>query len=303
MTGNTSGFYPGLDMKTSGYVIAPWGRHQSGRYYTPVDGFDLDQAPVADPHMLKPVLVPSETTGGAKVTTGTATPKVKQPRTPRAPFHWYYYGQRNNMMYDAAYRFRKARNWLRWQGACVQGKRGRRRLFRYTCELVRWYLLDADQTRSLLREFNAFNSPPFSDQELLAAVDAAYVLGTWSERGRLSYLKAHKRDKAKSVKATKRRADARAENRRDLRCDMMEFLTTCCTNDDQHKATVTDLWTAFCAFAPWIGSDQRARFGATLEGVLSGVFQTAVRKRGHHGFYYSGVRLLPNYLEQCAHAA
>lgn len=306
MTGNTSGFYPGLDMKTSGYVIAPWGRHQSGRYYTPVEGFDLDLAPTADPRLLKPVLVPSAPNGEASTradAVDAATQQVKQPRAPREEPRWYFYGQRNGRMYDAAYLYRMARKWLLKQGGCIQGQRGRGRLFRLTCDLVRWYLLDADQTRSLLTEFNVFNSPPFSAQELSDAVDAAFVLGTWSVRGQMSYRKAHAREKGKSVKSTKRRSDLRTEERQELRVELREFLRACCTRDDQHKATVTDLWSAFCEYAPWIASDQRARFGAILGGVLLDVFRGTERKRGRDGYYYSGVRLRSDYMEHCAQAA
>jgi hypothetical protein len=295
--------FPGLDIKTSGYVIAPWGRHHSGRYYTPCDGFDLELAPIADPHTLKPVLAPSVPIGGAAAANGTATPKVKQLRVPREEPRWYYYGQRRGKMYDATYLYQMARKWLFRQGGCIQGQRGRRRLFRLTCELVRWYLLDADQTLSLLTEFNVFNSPPFSTPELSDAVDAAFVLGTWSVRGQMSYRKAHAREKGKSVKSTKRRSDLRTEERQELRVELREFLRACCTREDQHKATVTDLWSAFCDYAPWVASDQRARFGAILGGVLLDVFRSAERKRGQKGYYYSGVRLRSNYMEHCAHAA
>jgi len=207
------------------------------------------------------------------------------------------------MMYDTAYLYSMARKWLLKQGACIQGQLGRRRLFRLTCELVRWYLLDGNQTLCLLTEFNLLNVPPFSAQELSDAVDAAFVLGTWSLRGQVSYRKAHAREKLKSVKSTRRRSEKRAEERGDLWVDLMAFLTTCCTHDDHHKATVTDLWSAFCDFAPWVASDQRARFGAILGGVLLEVFRSAERKRGQKGYYYSGVRLRSNYMEHCAHAA
>jgi hypothetical protein len=304
--------FPGLDIKTSGYVIAPWGRHHSGRVYTPHDGFDLSRAPIADPHLLKSVVVPSVPTGGATVpkvsgatfsASGSSTATPTQPRAPREEPRWYYYGQRNDEMYDADYRYRLARRSLLWRAGCIQGKRGRRRLFRYTCDLVRWYLMDADQTLQLLTEFNALNEPPFSSQELSDAVNAAFVLGTWSERGRLSYQKAHAREKSKSMKSTKRRAERRAEERGDLWVELMAFLTTCCTKDEEHTATITDLWTAFCDFAPWVGSDHRGKFGTMLQRVLLEVFPGAERKRGRNGYYFIGVHLRRDYLEHCGMAA
>ncbi len=294
---------PGLDIKTSGFVIAPWGRHHSGRFYTPCDGFDLSRAPIADPHLLKPVLVPSVTTGAAPTAVTAKVQKPKQPRAPREAPRWYYYGQRTGMMYDSAYLYKMARKWLFRQGGCIQGRRGRRRLFRYTCELVRWYLLDAEQTLRLLTDFNILNDPPFSSQELTDAVDAAFVLGTWSERGRLSYLEAHAREKAKSVKSSERRSARRAETRGDLKADLREFLMVCCAQGEEHKTTATDLWTAFCDFAPWLDSGQRDLFGRTLNGAVMEVFPVAERKRERAGYVFSGVRLLHNYLEHCAHAA
>jgi|GEM_PF-5289662 len=297
--------FAGLDIKTTGYVIAPWGRHQTGRYYTPQDGFDLSNAPIADPRLLKPVLVVTAPIGGASAPSVMKSGRAAstQPRTPREEPSWYYYGQRNNRMYDVAYRYKLARRWMRGRGACVQGKRGRKRLFRYTCELVRWYLLDADQTLQVLTEFNHHNVPPFSSQELVEAVDRAFVLGTWSERGRLSYARAHAREKGKSLEASKRRSSARAELRGDLWVNLMKFLTTCCAKDEEHEVTVMDLWSAFCDFAPLVGSDQRGKFGTILRGAFLDVFQGAVRKRGRDGYYFVGVRLRSNYLECCATAA
>ena len=298
--------FPGLDIKTSGYVIAPWGRHHSGRYYTPQDGFDLTLAPIADPHLLKPVMAPSASTraaSGSSASKQGMPPKNVQPRTPRDPGHWYFYGQRNNRMYDAAYRFKMARHWLLDQGACIQGKRGRRRLFRYTCELVRWYLLDADQTFQLLMEFNRFNVPPFSSQELVDVVDKAFVLGTWSERGRLSYARAHAREKAKSMKSSERRAEMRAAIRNEMWEDLMDFVRTCCDRDDGCKATTTELWAGFCNFAPWAGS-YRGVFGAIIQDVMAAAFPSGVkRKKDRNGNTFTGVLLRHDYLEYCANAA
>jgi len=296
--------FVGLDIKTSGYVIAPYGRHHSGRYYMPQDGFDLPNAPIADPHLLKPVLAATIPDGAVAAPTTSTPSKTTTPlRLPRENPRWYYYGQRNNKMYDAAYRFKMARHWLLNQGGCIQGHGGRKQLFGYTCDLVRWYLLDADQTLTLLTEFNSKNEPPFSSQELVEAVDRAFVLGTWSERGRLSYRASHEREKAKSMKASGRRAAARAGIRAEMAGDLMEFLGVCCVDDNNGRATVTDLWSAFCDYADW-GSEHRGVFGDLLPGAVNSAFPGDARRvRGRDGYVYLGVRLRDDYLTECANAA
>jgi hypothetical protein len=295
--------FVGLDIKTSGYVIAPFGRHHSGRYYVPQDGFDLSCAPVADPHLLKPVLAPSATTGAASAAQQGATTKTTGQRMPREIPRTYFYGQRNGKMYDVDYRYKMARNWLFRQGGCVQGKRGRKRLFRYTCDLVRWYLLDAHQTLTLLTEFNHRNDPPFSNQEFVDVVDRAFVLGTWSVRGQLSYIRAHEREHTKSRKSSARRAANRAEIRADVAAELMAFMVACCAPDEDGKATVVDLWTAFCDFAPWL-DEHRGVFGDLLHGAVQSMFHDGARRvRGREGYVFAGVRLRGDYLAECTMAA
>jgi len=303
MKADNGNSFPGLDIKTSGYVIAPWGRHHSGRYYTPEDGFDLSLAPVVDPHRLKPVQVSSAPSGGKSGSVLSNPAKGTQLLQPRQGPRWYFYGQRNGMMYDLAYRYEMARLWLMEQGGCIQGHGGRKTLFIYACELVRWFLLDEAQTLGLMIEFNRHNNPPFSIPEIVDAVDAAFEIGTWSVRGSLSYAKAKKREKSKSRKSSVRRSEKRADVRNDMWSDLTTFLRNCCGSGDELSVTVTDLWTAFCHFAPWVSND-RGVFGHILHEALVAAFPSNTeRKKNRSGYFYEGVGLRADYLSCCSHAA
>jgi hypothetical protein len=283
-----------LDIKTTGYVIAPWGRHHSGRYYTPDPGFDLSQAPIADPHVLVPAKVP--TLSGYGALGGEAKPaaiptKAARELDLREESHWYYYGQRNGMMYDPAYRYRIARSWLMEQDPCVQGERGSKRLFRYACELVRWYLLDEAQVLGLLIEFNKYNLPVFSIQEIVDAVESAFELGTWSERGRFSYEMAHAREKAKSIKASRRRSEKRADIRNGMWYDLHMFLAEHCKKGEDRQVSVNALWASFVVYAPWV-SEHRGVFGSLVHEAMTASFPTGVeRERNRGGHFFVGVGL------------
>ena len=85
--------------------------------------------------------------------------------------------------------------------------------------------------------------------------------------------------------------------------DLTAFLGDCCAKGGEMKATVTELWTAFCDYAPWV-SNHRGVFGAILHEAMAATFTMGVeRRKNRTGYFYEGVGLRADYLSCCSHAA
>jgi putative DNA primase/helicase len=184
--GNYVGFAAGCDLRTTGgYIVVSPSNHRSGKKYEWDAAHHPDEVRAAEyPAWLVEVL-----TAYAARKDGAAAPPKDPPEQPPAVVE-------------------RARRYLCQIDGAVSGQRGHNTTFRAACKVVRGFALNYEQGMTVLREWNARCSPPWSEKELAHKVtDALKATGPW---GHLLNGKAEKRRKdvvAQDLAATFHRGD------------------------------------------------------------------------------------------------